>query len=329
MIYTYRWVLSLLLLVVAFWLSLVSFAAVPIPFQAAFDALLPGKVHSIAEALVFNLRLPRALVAMLLGASLALAGALLQVLTHNPLASPAVLGINSGAALAIALTSAFSPMALQGYPLSVIAAAGGGLSWLCVSAAGRGSHQQQDRQRLILAGIALSAFCMALTRVTLLLAEDHAFGILYWLAGGISHARWQQVWQLLPFVGLLAPLVLLQARSLNLLGIGDDAAHALGVNLRRLRIGLSFALLLLVGACVSVAGPLGFIGLLVPHVARAWIGHDLRIMLPMSMLLGAMFLLVADIAARGLAWPGEIPAGVVLGLVGAPCFVWLARRQRS
>ena len=316
----HRWLISLLALGSAFWFSLMSFAALPISAQAALHALLPGDAHSMAEALVFNLRLPRALVAIMLGASLALAGALLQVLTHNPLASPAMLGINSGAALAIAL---------QGYPLSIIAAAGGGLSWLCVSAAGRGSNQQTDRQRLILAGIALSAFCMALTRVTLLLSEDHAFGILYWLAGGISHARWQQVWLLLPFVGFLTPLILLQARALNLLGIGDEAAHALGVNLPRLRLFLSVALLILVGACVSVAGPLGFIGLLVPHLARAWIGHNLRIMLPMSMLLGALILLMADIAARWLAWPGEIPAGVVLGLVGAPGFVWLARRRHS
>lgn len=322
-----RWLLSLVVLSLAFWFSLVSFSAIPIPASAALSALLPGEVHSMAEALVFNLRLPRTLVAMLLGASLALAGALLQVMTHNPLASPSVLGINSGAALAIALTSVWSPIALAGYPLSLIAACGGGLSWLCVSAAGRGSAQHQDRQRLILAGIALSAFCMALTRVTLLLSDDHAFGVLYWLAGGIAHMRWQQVWQLLPVVAILTPLILSQAPSLNLLRVGDDGAHALGVNLPRLRLLLSLSLLLLVGACVSVAGPLAFIGLLVPHLARAWIGHDLRIMLPMSMLLGAALLLLADITARWLAWPGEIPAGVVLGLVGAPCFVWLARRR--
>ncbi|MGK3125995.1 iron-dicitrate ABC transporter permease FecC [Candidatus Pantoea formicae] len=322
-----RWIISLLLLAGAFWFSLVSFAAFPIDAAAAARALLPGNIHSIAEALVFNLRLPRTLVAILLGASLALAGALLQVLTHNPLASPAVLGINSGAALAIALVSAFSPLALHGYPLSLVAAIGGGLSWLCVSAAGRSASHNGDRQRLILAGIALSAFCMAMTRVILLLSEDHAFGILYWLAGGISHVRWAQVWQLLPIVTLFTPLILLQARSLNLLNVGDDAAHGLGVNLRRLRWMMSIALLLLVGACVSVAGPLGFIGLLVPHLARAWIGHDLRVMLPMSMLLGAILLLLADISARWLAWPGELPAGVVLGLIGAPAFVWLAWRR--
>nr|WP_310617936.1 iron-dicitrate ABC transporter permease FecC [Pantoea cypripedii] len=319
-----RWILTVALLLCAFWFSLTSFSAVPIAPQAALHALWPGQPASIGEALVFNLRLPRALVAVLLGAALALAGGLLQALTHNPLASPSVLGINSGAALAIALVSAFAPVQLEGYPLALIAAGGGGLSWVCVTLAAR-SH---DRQRLILAGIALSAFCMAMTRIVLLLAEDHAYGILTWLAGGIAQVRWQEVWQLLPVMVVIIPLVLTQTRALNLLTMGDSAAHSLGVNIVVLRIGLSIALLLLVGACVSVAGPLGFIGLLVPHLARAWIGHDLRIMLPMAMLLGATLLLFADIAARGLGWPGELPAGVVLALVGAPCFVWLARRQR-
>lgn len=319
-----RWLISLALLLSAFWFSLISFSPVPIAPPSALHALWPGQPANIAEALVFNLRLPRALVAMLLGAALALAGGLLQALTHNPLASPSVLGINSGAALAIALVSAFAPVKLEGYPLALIAACGGALSWLCVTlAAGT-----RERQRLILAGIALSAFCMAMTRIVLLLAEDHAYGILTWLAGGIAHARWQEVWQLLPVMVVIIPLVLTQTRALNLLSMGDSAAHSLGVNILAVRIGLSIALLLLVGACVSVAGPLGFIGLLVPHLARAWIGHDLRFMLPMAMLLGATLLLTADIAARGLAWPGELPAGVVLALVGAPGFVWLARRQR-
>ncbi|ERK09526.1 Iron(III) dicitrate transport system permease protein FecC [Pantoea sp. AS-PWVM4] len=319
-----RWFLSLALLLCAFWFSLTSFSSVPIAPQSALHALWPGPPGSIGEALVFNLRLPRALVAVLLGAALALAGGLLQALTHNPLASPSVLGINSGAALAIALVSAFAPVKLEGYPMALIAACGGALSWLCVTlAAGT-----RERQRLILAGIALSAFCMAMTRIVLLLAEDHAYGILTWLAGGIGHARWQEVWQLLPVMVVIIPLVLTQTRALNVLAMGDSAAHSLGVNIGVVRGGLSIALLLLVGACVSVAGPLGFIGLLVPHLARAWIGHDLRVMLPMAMVLGATLLLSADIVARGLAWPGELPAGVVLALVGAPGFVWLARRQR-
>ncbi|WP_308563755.1 iron-dicitrate ABC transporter permease FecC [uncultured Klebsiella sp.] len=321
------WGLPLLTLTGLFWLSLFCYAAIPISPLNALHALFAPDTPPLAEALVLNLRLPRSLVAMMLGASLAISGSLLQTLTHNPLASPSLLGINSGAALAMALTSAFSPAPLAGYSLALIAACGGGISWLLVMTAGGGWRQELDRHRLILAGIALSALCMALTRITLLLAEDHAYGILTWLAGGVSHVRWAEFWQLFPFTALIIPGVLLLSNALNLLNVGDNTAHSLGVNLFRLRLFINAATLLLTGSCVSVAGPVAFIGLLIPHLARLWAGHDHRVLLPMSAILGALFMLLADILARALAWPGELPAGAVLALVGAPCFVWLARRR--
>ncbi|EGN9772058.1 TPA: iron chelate uptake ABC transporter family permease subunit, partial [Escherichia coli] len=157
---------------------------------------------------------------------------------------------------------------------------------------GGGFRHTHDRNKLILAGIALSAFCMGLTRITLLLAEDHAYGIFYWLAGGVSHARWQDVWQLLPVVVTAVPVVLLLANQLNLLNLSDSTAHTLGVNLTRLRLVINMLVLLLVGACVSVAGPVAFIGLLVPHLARFWAGFDQRNVLPVSMLLGATLMLL-------------------------------------
>ncbi|HAS1786988.1 TPA: iron-dicitrate ABC transporter permease FecC [Enterobacter cloacae] len=322
-----RWGLPAVALLLLFWLSLFCYSAIPVSGADAFRALLPGHAPTLPEALVQNLRLPRSLVAILTGASLALAGSLLQTLTHNPMASPSLLGINSGAALAMALTSALSPTPVAGFSLSFIAACGGGASWLLVMTAGGGFRHTQDRNRLILAGIALSAFCMALTRITLLLAEDHAYGIFYWLAGGVSHARWQEFWQLLPVVAIAAPVVLLLAKQLNLLNVSDSTAHTLGVDLPRLRLIINVLVLLLVGACVSVAGPVAFIGLLMPHLARYWTGFDQRSVLPMSMLLGAIFMLLADVLARALAFPGDLPAGAVLALAGAPCFVWLVRRR--
>ncbi|MFY9993658.1 MAG: iron-dicitrate ABC transporter permease FecC [Leclercia sp.] len=322
-----RWGLPLAALIAIFWLSLFCYSAIPVSGTDALRALLPRHTPTLPEALVQNLRLPRSLVAILIGASLALAGTLLQTLTHNPMASPSLLGINSGAALAMALTSALSPAPAAGYSLAFIAACGGGVSWLLVMTAGGGFRHTQDRHKLILAGIALSAFCMALTRITLLLAEDNAYGIFYWLAGGVSHARWQEFWQLFPVVAIAAPLVLLLANQLNLLNVSDSTAHTLGVNLPRLRLVINLLVLILVGACVSVAGPVAFIGLLMPHLARFWIGFDLRKVLPMSMLLGATLMLLADLLSRALAFPGDLPAGAVLALIGAPCFVWLVRRR--
>ena len=321
------WGLPLLALTGLFWLSLFCYSPIPISPLNALHALLAPDTPALAEALVLNLRLPRSLVAIMLGASLAMSGALLQTLTHNPLASPSLLGINSGAALAMALTSALSPVPVAGYSIAFIAACGGGVSWLLVMTAGGGFRHSQDRNKLILAGIAFSAFCMALTRITLLLTEDHAYGILYWLAGGVSHARWQEFWQLFPMVAVALPVVLLLANQLNLLNVSDSTARTLGVNLPKLRLIINILVLLLVGACVSVAGPVAFIGLLMPHLARFWVGFDQRKVLPMSMLMGATLLLLADLLARALAFPGELPAGAVVALIGAPCFVWLVRRR--
>lgn len=321
------WGLPLAALIAIFWLSLFCYSAIAVSAADALRALIPWHTPTLPEALVQNLRLPRSLVAILIGASLALSGTLLQTLTHNPMASPSLLGINSGAALAMALTSALSPAPLAGYSLAFIAACGGGVSWLLVMAAGGGFRHTQDRNKLILAGIALSALCMALTRITLLLAEDNAYGIFYWLAGGVSHARWQDFWQLFPVIAIAAPLVLLLANQLNLLNVSDSTAHTLGVNLSRLRVVINLLVLMLVGACVSVAGPVAFIGLLMPHLARFWIGFDQRKVLPMSMLLGATLMLLADLLSRALAFPGDLPAGAVLALIGAPCFVWLVRRR--
>lgn len=323
----WRWIAPLLLLAVSFWLTLFCRAAVPTGALDALQALLPGKPSTLAQALVWNLRLPRSLVALLLGASLALAGCLLQTLTRNPLASPSLFGINAGASLAMVLTSALSPALFSGYSIALVAAMGGGISWGAVMLLGGGWQLAGDRSRLILAGVAVSALCLALTKATLILSEDHAYGILNWLAGGVAHVRWPEFRQLLPFPLLIAPLCLLLASRLNLLQMSDESAHTLGVNLPRMRLLINLLVLLLVGACVSVAGPVAFIGLLVPHMARAWAGYDLRRMLPIAMLFGASLMLLADLLARVLAWPGELPAGAVLALIGAPCFVWLVRRS--
>nr|AAA23763.1 fecC [Escherichia coli] len=321
------WGLPVAALIIIFWLSLFCYSAIPVSGADATRALLPGHTPTLPEALVQNLRLPRSLVAVLIGASLALAGTLLQTLTHNPMASPSLLGINSGAAWLWRYQRAESDADCRLFSV-VIAACGGGVSWLLVMTAGGGFRHTHDRNKLILAGIALSAFCMGLTRITLLLAEDHAsYGIFYWLAGGVSHARWQDVWQLLPVVVTAVPVVLLLANQLNLLNLSDSTAHTLGVNLTRLRLVINMLVLLLVGACVSVAGPVAFIGLLVPHLARFWAGFDQRNVLPVSMLLGATLMLLADVLARALAFPGDLPAGAVLALIGSPCFVWLVRRR--
>ena len=325
---TFRWALPLLLLASLLWGSLFLYYPIEIQPLAALQAFLPDG-DELAKITVVDLRFPRALVGIALGATLAVAGALLQTITRNPLASPSLLSVNSGAALAMVLVTTISPALAKGYSIAFVAALGGGLSWLTVMLISNGWRDNQgDRSRMILAGIAVSLLCAALTKLTLIVAEDHAFGIMSWLAGGISHARWVE-WQILyPFLILTALFCLVFAGQLNLLSLSDESARSLGVNLLRLRWYANIMALLIVGAAVNVAGPIAFIGLLVPHLARYWVGYDLRKALPMAMLLGAILMLVADLIARAVNFPSEVPAGAVLALVGAPVFVLFARGRK-
>ena len=302
---TFCWGLPLIILAFLLWGSLFLYYPIEIRPLAALQAFLPDG-DEIAKITVTDLRLPRALAGMILGANLAVAGALLQTITRNPLASPTLLSVNSGASLAMVTASAFSPLILSGYSIALVASIGGGLSWFVVMLISNGwKDNSGDRSRVILAGIAVSLLCAALTQLVLIIAEDHAFGIMSWLAGGIAHARWNELLTLFPFFIL--------------------TALSLGINLFRLRWYANIMALLIVGSSVSVAGPVAFIGLLVPHLARYWIGYDLRKSLPMAMLLGAILMLAADTIARAVNFPSEVPAGAVLALIGAPVFVLFAR----
>ncbi len=321
------WGLPVAVLIIIFWLSLFCYSAIPVSGADAIRALLPGHTPTLPEALVQNLRLPRSLVAVLIGASLALAGTLLQTLTHNPMASPSLLGINSGAALAMALTSALSPTPVAGYSLSFIAACGGGVSWLLVMTAGGGFRHTQDRNKLILAGIALSAFCMALTRITLLLAEDHAYGIFYWLAGGVSPR---------PLAGCLAALAGGGHCSPCRVAAGESTEPAQRQRQYRPYAGSEPAETTFDHQYVSAAS-----GWRVRQCGRS--GGVYR---PAGATSGALLGRLrsaqrtagehaagghADAdgrcTARALAFPGDLPAGAVLALIGSPCFVWLVRRR--
>ena len=336
---------------------------------------------SLDQRVVLEVRLPRLITAILVGAVLAVSGLLLQTMTRNPLASPSLLSINAGAGLGIILTGVFltssaagdfslsvtpagvnatalalaiaalctlaglaavlvfmqrpasdwvSAQAVQhflrGTSLSAAAAIGGALSWsLVMYISYSGGRLQQNR--LILAGIAVSAFCVALGRASLLLDEAQAGSVMRWLAGSLSNLTWSQLHQFWPWVLLpILPLIWLMPK-LNLLRLSDDAAQSLGLSVRQLRGMVNVIVLLWVGASVAITGPIAFIGLLVPHLAKFWIGYDLRLAVPMSALLGALLLVAADVLAIHLAHPAQLPAGAVLAIIGAPCFVLLAKRR--
>ena len=215
---------------------------------------------------------------------------------------------------------------LRGTRLSAAAAIGGALSWsLVMFISYSGGRLQQNR--LILAGIAVSAFCVALGRAALLLDETQASSVMRWLAGSLENITWAQWHQFWPWVLLPVLPLLWLLPKLNLLRLSDEAAQSLGLSVRQLRGMVNVIVLAWVGTAVAITGPIAFIGLLVPHLAKSWIGYDLRLAVPMSALLGALLLVAADVLAIHLAYPAKLPAGAVLAIIGAPYFFYLLRRK--
>ncbi|MCE2459088.1 MAG: iron ABC transporter permease [Dehalococcoidia bacterium] len=280
------------------------------------------------ERIVWHIRLPRALLAVLVGATLSVVGTVLQAMVRNPLADPTILGGTSGAAAGavsvMVLGWAFAGM----YTLSVAAFAGGligyGLAFLLASSSGGLSPL-----RLVLAGIAVSYLFAAVTSMLIFISEQsHTARIaLFWMLGALGGARWDQLG--LPALLLVIGLVYLlaQARALNLLLFGDETATSMGVPPDRLRRVLFVVVALLTGTSVALAGGVGFVGLVIPHAARMVVGSDHRRVLPLAALVGALFLLWSDVLARLVIQPRELPIGVITALVGAPVFALLLRSR--
>ncbi|MFH4619915.1 iron chelate uptake ABC transporter family permease subunit [Vibrio furnissii] len=318
--------LVVFLLLVA-WGALFAYSAVPVSATDALTALWAPNEQVIAHVIVRDIRLPRVLDAALVGASLAAAGTLMQGLTRNPLASPSLFGVNAGAALGMALvTTVFAASSSLSSPLAAMI---GGLSaWCLVMMLGGAWKMGAERGQLVLAGIAISALCSALTKASVILVEDQAASVMAWLAGSFAHVEWRTWHMSWPPLSLSLVLSMLLAPKVNVLAMGDERVKSLGVNLTLLRVLVGLAVLVLVGISVSTVGAIAFVGLIVPHMARLLVGYDHRILLPVVMLLGAILTLGADIISRAVVFPTETPAGAVLALIGAPCFLYLVRKKQ-
>jgi iron complex transport system permease protein len=285
-----------------------------------------GSLTPLQDQAVWQFRLPRALLAGLAGAGLALAGALMQVTVRNPLAEPYILGVSSGASVGAVLVIVFGSATLGGLSLNAAAFAGALGACVCVATLAR-KDGALSPTRMILAGVALGTLFSAVTSyLTISTSAQNVVSVLFFLLGSVSAATMSSL--VGPAVALLVAGVtaLLLARSLNALMTGDESAVSLGVDATRLRGVLLVVASLLTGTVVSVAGGIGFVGLVVPHVARIAVGADHRRMLPVAVLGGAAFLMAADLLARTVAAPTEIPLGILTAFVGAPFFLWLMRR---
>ncbi|TCK04190.1 FecCD family ABC transporter permease [Marinobacterium mangrovicola] len=289
-------------------------------------AALNGQVNTVGEAAV-AMRIPRTLLAVIAGAALGLAGAIMQGVTRNPLADPGILGVNLGATLAVVIGLAWFGMSLaSAYVWTAIIGAGVTAVFVyLIGSLGRGGATPL---KLALAGAATSIALSSFTLALVLPRNDIAGGVRSWQIGGVGGATFDTLNLVLPFLLAGFAISLLSARKLNTLALGDELAAGLGEKVALARATAGIGAILLCGATTAACGPIGFVGLLVPHLCRLLVGVDHRWLLPFSAVCGASLLLLADVAGRILARPSEIEVGVVTAFIGAPFFIWIVRRQR-
>ncbi|MEV5669877.1 iron ABC transporter permease [Streptomyces sp. NPDC052503] len=282
----------------------------------------------VAESVLWNVRLPRVTLALLVGSSLGCAGALMQGVFGNPLAEPGVIGISSGAAVGAVASIALGLTFFGNWTITVCAFVSGLATVLLVYVLSR-SGGRTEVVTLILTGIAVNAFAGALIGLFIFFADNAQIAqITFWQLGSLSQATWPKVLAVLPCAALGLLVAPFHARKLDLLALGERPARHLGVDVERLRIVLVLVVALLTAAAVAVAGIISFVGLLVPHLLRMANGPGHRFLVPGSALGGALVLVAGDLAARTVADPAELPLGVLTALFGSPFFFWLLRRTR-
>ncbi|MEF2095972.1 FecCD family ABC transporter permease [Peribacillus sp. NPDC096447] len=275
-----------------------------------------------------SVRLPRALIASAIGASLAISGVLMQTLTKNPLASPDIFGVNAGAGLAVVTgVTVFGISNLQVFTwLSFIGAAIAAISIYMIGSMGRGGLTPM---KLTLAGAAMTAMVASLTQGLLVSNEALLEQVLFWLAGSVSGRSLDNLVAVLPYLVAGWGLALIMSGKMNVLSMGEDVAKGLGLNIVFLKLVLGLAIILLAGGSVAVAGPIGFIGIVVPHLTRSIVGIDHRWLIPFSGLFGAVLLIAADVISRYILMPREVPVGVMTAIIGTPFFIYIARKGFS
>jgi iron complex transport system permease protein len=320
------WLLVAVAVLVLMGLVSLAVGSKPIPLGDVVHAMLHDR-SSDDGVVIFDLRLPRTLLGIGIGAALGLAGALMQALTRNPLADPGLLGVNAGAAAAVVVGIGLFGMTSTGQYVW-FALVGAAAAAVLVYVLGSGGRAGATAVRLTLAGAAIAAVLTAIITGLTLVDRETFNSYRFWAVGAIAGRPLSVLWQVGPFLIVGTVLALGLARSLNAIALGDDAGRAVGAHLGRTRAIGVLSVTLLCGAATAAAGPIGFVGLTVPHVARAVTGPDQRWLLPFSMVLAPILLVGADVLGRVLARPGEIEVGIVTAFVGAPVLILIARRRR-
>ncbi|WP_342554381.1 iron ABC transporter permease [Paenibacillus sp. FSL R7-0652] len=297
----------------------------PITFHMLWDAYRSYDETSVEHVVLLTERLPRTIIAAVVGASLAAAGGLMQALTRNPLASPSVFGINSGAiffiviAVVVLSVSSLTTMMWFGFAGAAIAAA-------VVYMLGSLGRDGLTPIKIVLAGTAISALFASFTQAILVLDGTGLQDVLFWLAGSVSGRTLEMLYPVLPYMAAAALVALFMGRPINLLLTGDDIARGMGQNVLLVKVMMGVVTVLLAGGSVAVAGSIGLVGLIVPHIMRIFVGNDYRWLIPYCFLGGAILLMSADVVARLVIMPQEVPLGVMTALIGGPFFIYIARK---
>ncbi len=282
--------------------------------------------ESLDHLLVHDARLPRTLCAVLVGGMLALGGTMMQGVLRNPIAEPSVMGVNQGATLmvAIAMTTGVAGGVFGNFLMALAGAAVAGVLLVLFTMR---SASNQSLARILLAGTAMSTFFLAVASMVGLLG-NRSQELAFWIAGGLRQTSWMQVACLLGIGGVFSLLALLASPKINILSLGDEFATGLGVKPERVKLRVVLYLIPLCGVCVAAAGNIGYIGLFIPHIMRRIVGNDYRALMPLSLLFGAVVLVWADLAARMVMSPYELPVGLFTACIGVPVFLLLVRREK-
>lgn len=315
-------IICLILLVLSLFYGLTT-GSVTLEFADIINAF-KGNEDTLERQIVWNLRLPRLLTSLLVGMCLAVSGSILQGVMRNPLADPGVIGISAGAGLVAIITMLIFPEYTNLLPLGAFIGAFVAATFVYLLAWNGGVSPL----RLILAGVAINSLLGAITSAVMILHSDKVQTVLPWLMGGLSGRSWPHFKMILPYALVGLTLSFFASRPANILRLGDSTAKLLGYRVERSRFLLLLLSTFLAGTAVSVAGLVGFVGLVVPHIVRLLIGDDYRYLLPISMMLGGILVAFADIAARSWFDPIELPVGILLATLGAPFFLFLLRKEK-
>lgn len=316
-------ILVILGLVVSMFLA-VTFGAKEVTFNTVWSAVFNYNPTLTQQQIIYELRLPRVIGAALVGAAFAVAGALMQGVTHNPLADAGILGINAGSMFVVALSFAFFPNIPYSL-LMLFSFIGAVLSTLCIFVIGSSVPGGLTPIRLTISGAVIAALLHSLSSGVAIyydLSQDLAF----WYAGGVAGIKWNHLKVLVPIILIAIFWAISLGRSVSLISMGNDISTNLGVNTNRIRILGMIIAVILAGVSVSAVGSIGFVGLVIPHISRKLVGGYYQLIIPMSALLGSILLILADLGARTLNPPRELAIGIMVALVGVPFFLYIARK---